>query len=113
MKSRISLVAVAFVLAATSACEPREQNSGGVLDEVSADLSCPESAIKVREPWGKLGASVSCKIRHGPFVAVEANVVRLRGQFNHGARVGLWVWYDESGRMQNEVNYSSTDARAD
>ncbi|MDQ3368129.1 MAG: hypothetical protein M3680_22110 [Myxococcota bacterium] len=43
---------------------------------------------------------------HGSYVLWRSrNVPRVKGQFEHGARVGTWVWHDRERRKEREGRY--------
>lgn len=69
-------------------------------------LACPSPSVDEFDPWGQQGLEHVCKIKHGPFVAFEADHVKIRGQYDNGAEVGIWRWYDAAGKVEKEIDYS-------
>jgi hypothetical protein len=71
-------------------------------------LSCPPPAQSEFAGWGKSGSEHVCKIRHGPFVAFENGYVHIRGQYDQGKETGVWRWYSANGKVEKEINYSTS-----
>lgn len=102
----LALVSLAATLVlAISGCSRETAAESAYFHE---HLSCPAPATEQFEPWGKAGSQHSCKVMHGPFVAFEDRYVRIRGQYENGKKVGVWKWYSPDGRVEKEVNYSTT-----
>ncbi|WP_407353086.1 hypothetical protein [Luteimonas sp. R10] len=89
-------------------CSAGEVSSHEVAESVAKEITCPEPAKKEYRAWGKSGLSVGCRIDHGPFVAIENGVVSIRGQYEHGQKVGRWITYDKEGNVYDETD--SADA---
>ena len=70
-------------------------------------IGCEKPAYADIRPWGEEGSSYSCYVRNGPFVAAENGYVRLRGQYEAGKETGVWLWYDQNGRVVKEVDYAA------
>ena len=69
-------------------------------------LSCPSPAVAEFEAWGKSGSQQICKIKHGPFVTWEGGYVHVRGQYENSKEVGVWYWYNASGEVEKQIDYS-------
>lgn len=48
----------------------------------------------------------------GPFVAWEDGYVHVRGQYDMGEEAGVWRWYDKSGTVVKELDYSAAPTQA-
>jgi hypothetical protein len=101
--SRGLVLALVASLAACAGNEPETL--------LSADLDCPSPSVEQIEPWGKSGSQQICKIKHGPFIAWENGYIHLRGHYQNGEKAGVWKWYDRSGKVVKEIDYSRVDER--
>jgi len=89
----------------SSACA--DQKQGATTNSFDDErIECVEPARLKTEPWGKAGSLKGCEIADGPFVAADDGYIRMRGQFKNGHKAGVWRWYDRSGNVTKEVNYS-------
>jgi hypothetical protein len=102
VKGRL-LCTTAFAIYFLLGCSDQQTTANKFLNE---KLSCPEPAVAQFEPWGKSGLQQICKIKHGPFVAMEGGYVHVRGQYDNGKEVGVWLWYDVQGKIVKKVDYS-------
>jgi hypothetical protein len=80
---------------------------------ISEDIVCPPPSVLQIEPWGKSGAQQICKIKHGPFIAWEDGYIHLRGNYENGEKSGTWKWYDRTGIVVKEINYSEKSTAID
>lgn len=106
MRRRKYLYCVAaFTSLFLSACSNEEEVKHEFFNE---KILCPSPAIDEYQPWGKSGLQHICKIKHGQFIAWEEGYVHIRGQYDYGKEVGLWLWYDSSGNVTKKIDYSKT-----
>ena len=96
--------ATAFTTLLLSACSNEVDVEHAFYKE---KISCPSPAVDEYQSWGKSGVQHICKIKHGQFVAWEDGYVHIRGQYEYGKEVGLWLWYDASGNVTKKIDYSA------
>lgn len=104
MKTDFVFYQSVFAICILVGCADERSASKDFLDE---KLSCPMPAVAEFEPWGKSGMQQICKIKHGPFVAFESGYVHVRGQYDNGKEAGTWYWYNASGQVVKQFDYST------
>lgn len=102
--NRLIVSSIVCLSLLSSGCSNEQDSTNKFLNE---KLSCPSPAVAEFEAWGKSGMQQICKIKHGPFVAWEGGYVHVRGQYESGKEVGNWYWYDASGKVVKQIDYSS------
>jgi len=105
---KVGLVyAVTFVGLVLQGCSD-DKPSGAYKEFLEEKIVCPSPAVAEFQAWGKSGTQHICKIKHGPFVAWENGYVHIRGQYENGKEVGVWLWYDAGGNVVKKIDYSKT-----
>lgn len=105
MSTNVTLV---FLLCtAICGCAPDSKNVTDYELLMRENPSCEAPAQIEVSPWGQKGASKVCNVRNGDFVAAEDGYIRVRGRYEMGKKVGVWRWYDKSGGVSKEVDYSA------
>lgn len=74
------------------------------------EIQCPSGTSTISRPWGKSGWSVLCGregVPHGPWFAVEAGRLKIRGAYQHGSRCGPWEWLSLDGSVMKREIFST------
>ena len=97
MHALIKIFVLIVVFICTSCSESNTGDNYSVLE--ARKVKCPDGTIIEYQPWGKAGLMVSCKIKHGTFIAAEGGRIVIEGEFNMGKPSGNWTWFDETGKV--------------
>lgn len=73
-----------------------------VIEREAQKIHCPPPAKLQYEGWSKSGVIANCKIQHGQFVAVEGEIISMKGEYNMGKPSGEWIWFDRSGNVEKK-----------
>lgn len=98
-----TITIVAIVLSASSCLMRSEEDAERI--RAFEPFECPEPGVEVTTASGKTGLARQCVIRNGSFVYSEGGIF-IVGQYENGKHAGIWRWYDKSGNVTQESDYS-------
>lgn len=107
-KFKAALFIAALVIASGGCARsdaPKVDEDYAALEREERPVCAPPSVPELRA-WGKTGMSSGCYIQHGRFLVAEGGTIRFIGEYDRGSRAGHWKWFDSSGKVYKEKDYS-------